>query len=180
MLERIGVELRQRAPAGRAIAVQEADGGAVDVDRRGEILAPRERVEKRVARRLRVVDVGDDPRLPAAQQLALEQRVGEPQRRMAQRLDGGAARVAAGVDALDDERAVVDPAQDDPVEIRRERGRGRAAVDDLARGPEMRQRLDRLADAFEGREPEGVVGGGHSSPGAGCGACAVRGRISSR
>ena len=164
MLQRIGVKLRQRSPVQCAVAVQEPDGRRVHQDRGGDVLAPPERLEERVARRLRMVDVRNEPRLAAAQQLTFEQRIGQAQRSVAQRLAGGVVAGVARVQALDDERAVVDPAEHDTIEVGRGAGRLGAAVDDLAGRSQMRQRIDRLTNAFVGCEPQGVVAGHHSSP----------------
>ena len=84
----------QRRRARRAVAVQEADARPVDEDRRGDVVRSSRASQERVARRLRAVDVGHEPGLAAAQQLALEQRVVEPH---AARRAGAASVCAAAV-----------------------------------------------------------------------------------
>ena len=106
-------------------------------------------------RRRIAVGGGHDGRAPAAQQLALDERVADLHRRVAQareRLRRGLG-VALAVQRLGHEPAVVDAAEQHAIEV--ERG-GRLAggpVDDLAHRPGVGQAPDGGADALERAQP---------------------------
>ena len=182
LLQRIGVQLRQRSPARRAVAVQEPDG---DRRPRGSARrrtrASRSVVEKRVARGLRVVDVGHEPRLPAAQQLAFEQRVGQPQRRAQ---PAGAPPPLCRRRCARARRRACRPRSGS----RRRRSRSAAAAAAAAQrstiwltGPSCASPSTARRTRSQRSEPQRVVSGHHSSPRpSGSAESADRRRISSR
>ena len=91
----------------------------------------------------------------AAQQLALDQRVADLHRRVAQareRLRGGLG-VALAVQRLGHEPAVVDPAQQHAIEVERGGGLAGGAVDDLAHRPGVGQAPDGRPDALQRVQP---------------------------
>ena len=94
-------------------------------------------------------------RAPAAQELALDQRVLERHRRRAQPRQGRsrALRIVADVQPLGDERAVLDAAEQDPVEPDRHGRLARRRGEDLAHRSVLAEPRQRGSDALRGVEP---------------------------
>ncbi len=113
-------------------------------------------ISQLACRRLRLaVGGGHHGRAAAAQQLALDQRVADLHRRVAQageRLRGGLG-VALAVQRLGHEPAVVDAAEQDAIELEGGGGLGGRAVDDLADRAGVGQAPDGGADALERVQP---------------------------
>ena len=164
-----------------AVAVEEADRAAVDQDRRGRVLLPREDVGERAAVvRLPRRRAHDLP-APAAHDLALDERVVERDGVLAERREQRVGARTGDVQALGDEGPVAHAREQDAVEVERGRGHRRGAVADLARGAEVAQPDEHVGEV---RGAGGRVrGDGHQRPAQGSVQplrSAPAGRISSR
>ena len=113
-------------------------------------------ISQLACRRLRLAVGGGHHRgAAAAQQLALDERVADLDRRVAQareRLRGG-LRVAFAVQRLGHQPAVVDAAQQHAIELEGGGGLGGRAVDDLAHRAGVGQAADGGPHAFERTQP---------------------------
>ena len=128
--------------------MQDPRDAALEHDRRGHVVAPRERVAERAAAGLAVPH---EQRAAAAQQLALDHGVVERGGGLAQARQrrGGRVGAVAHVQRLRDERLVLHAAEQDAVQAERLGRVPRRLVDDLAHRAELREPGDRRAHALE-------------------------------